>query len=288
MNILVIGGTGTVGSCVVSELVNRGATVRVLTRDPGKARLPAGVAAIQGNLLDPQTVRSVFRGMDGVFMLNALGTSETHEGLMGVMGAQQAGVRRFAYMTVHHLDRAPHFPHFGSKRPVESALQASDVEYTIVRPNNFFQNDHWFKDAILQGVYPQPIGSAGLSRVDVRDIAEVAAKALTESGHERKIYELTGPEVLTGEKCAEIWTRALGRKVVYGGDDLDAWETGARAWLPDWLAYDLRMMYGWFQTHGLVADTGEVEKLTKLLGHAPRRLEHFAREIAPVWLSKAA
>jgi uncharacterized protein YbjT (DUF2867 family) len=284
MKTLVIGGTGTVGSMVVQELLARGAHVSVLTRKPEAARLPAGVTAIGGDLLDPKTVRSVFRGMDGVFMLNPVSPTETHEGLMGVLGAQAARVARFVYLTIHRLEQAPHFPHFASKRPIESALRESGLDWTLIRPNNFFQNDYWFKEVLLKyGVYPQPIGSAGLSRIDVRDIAEAAAIALTQPGHAGQTYELAGPTALTGPETAASWSRALGRPIAYGGDDMDAWEQQAATMLPPWMAYDFRLMYEWFQTHGLVATQQELTTLGQLLGHAPRSYDAFVQETARAW-----
>src|SRR6202040_3723317 len=88
----------------------------------------------------------------------------------------------------------------------------SGMQWTIVRPNNFYQNDFWFKEAMLNyGIYPQPLGSAGVSRVDVRDIGEVAVLALTTDGHNGKIYNLVGPEPVTGESTAAEWSRALGK-----------------------------------------------------------------------------
>jgi uncharacterized protein YbjT (DUF2867 family) len=77
MKILVIGGTGTVGSHVVRELLQRKVNLQVLTRNPDKAKsLPVGAEAIHGDLLDPGTVQSVFRGIDGVFLLTAVSTTE--------------------------------------------------------------------------------------------------------------------------------------------------------------------------------------------------------------------
>ncbi|MEO7920338.1 MAG: NAD(P)H-binding protein, partial [Thermoanaerobaculia bacterium] len=111
MKVLVLGGTGTVGSQVVRELVSRGVDVQVLTRDPGKAAdLPKGAVAVAGNLLEPATIRRAFRGMDGVFLLNALGPAETHEGLMAVNGARLAEVKHVVYMSVHDVEKAPHLP----------------------------------------------------------------------------------------------------------------------------------------------------------------------------------
>jgi uncharacterized protein YbjT (DUF2867 family) len=285
MKCLVVGSTGTVGSQVVRELLARGAQVRALVHDAAKAKgLPPEVESVVGDMLDPATVRSAFRGADGVFLLNPVSVTETHEGLMGVIGAQLGGVRRIVYQSVHNVQNAPHLPHFGSKIAVETALAASGIPHTIVRPNNYYQNDEWVRDAMLQhGVYPQPIGEVGLSRVDVRDIAEAAAIALTEAGHDGKIYNLVGPEAVTGTSTAAVWSRALGRPVAYAGDDLDAWEKQAVRALPAWMAFDFRMMYGFFQEKGLKATPADVEALTKLLGHAPRRFEDFARERARAW-----
>jgi uncharacterized protein YbjT (DUF2867 family) len=285
MKILVIGGTGTVGSQVVRELLARKAVVQVLTRSEDKAKgLPAGAQGVVGDLLDPGTVRSVFKGVDGVFMLIAVSTTETHEGLMALNGMRMAGVKRLAYMSVHNLEQALHLPHFGSKLPIENVLKTSGIPYTILRPNNFFQNDYLFKDAMLKyNIYPQPIGDLGLSRVDVRDIAEAAAIALTTPGHEGQTYSVVGPQVHTGKSTAEVWSRALGKPIAYGGNDLDEWERQSLQFLPAWMVFDFRLMYAFFQDKGLKATQADIERQTKLLGHAPRNFEDFAAETVKLW-----
>ena len=90
MKILVTGGTGTVGSQVVSELLKRNAQVSVLTRRPD-AKLPPGVQAVRGELGDLQTIRTAFKGFDGLFLLNMVGPGEANEGILGVDGARQIG-----------------------------------------------------------------------------------------------------------------------------------------------------------------------------------------------------
>lgn len=284
MNVLVLGGTGTVGSAVVRELLARHETVRVLTRGEGR-QLPAGVTPVQGDLLEPATVRAAFTGADAVFLLNAVSTTEAHEGLMAVNGARMAGVKKVVYVSVHGVEGAPHLPHFGAKIAVETALRASGLRYTILRPNNFYQNDYFFKDVLLQhGVYPQPIGPAGISRVDVRDIAEAAAITLTSETGDGQFYNLVGPEVLTGDGTAAAWARALGRPIAYGGDEMDAWEQQMSGMLPAWMAFDFRLMYEHFRTHGLRATVEDVERQTALIGHPPRRFDDFAAETAKEWL----
>ena len=285
MKVLVLGGTGTVGSQVVAELAARKADVSVLTRNADKAKkLPAGVKAVTGDLLDVDTVRSAFRGMDGVFLLNPVGPSEGHEGLMAVNGIRLGGVKRVVYLSVQGADDAAYLPHFGSKVGVEGGLKASGVDWTILRPNNFYQNDVWFKDAILQyGVYPQPLGDKGCSRVDVRDIAEAAAIALTDGGHAGETYNLVGPEALTGKRTAEIWASVLDRPIAYAGNDLDAWEKQFLQYMPAWMVFDYKQMYAFFQDKGFGGTAEDVARQTKLIGHPPRRFEDYARETAASW-----
>lgn len=284
MSILVTGGTGTVGSAVVKELVARGESVKVLTRDPSKVTESKGVTAVKGDLLEPASARSVFEGADRVFLINPVSRTEVCEALMGVTGMRLAGVSRVVYVSVHDVDKAPWLPHFGGKIGVEQALKGSGIPFTILRPNNFHQNDYWFKDVLLQyGLYPQPLGSTGVSRVDVRDIAEAAAIALTEKGHEGQTYDLVGPEAVTGESTAQSWSRALGKPITYAGDDLDAWETQQLQYLPAWMVFDFRYMYEHFQKHGLIASAASIARQTALIGHAPRGFDAFAAETAATW-----
>ncbi|HEV7706003.1 MAG TPA: NmrA family NAD(P)-binding protein [Gemmatimonadaceae bacterium] len=284
MKILVTGGTGTVGSEVVRQLKKGGADTSVLTRSAEHAKkLPAGVSGVVGDLMDPSTL-GVFKGFDAVFLLNPVSTTEVFEGLLGVNAARDGGAKRIVYLSVHDLDQAPHLPHFGGKIAVEAAVMKSGMEWTILRPNNFYQNDIWFKEAMLSyGVYPQPIGSAGLSRVDVRDIGEVAALALTTAAHNGKIYNLVGPELVTGESTAAEWSRALGKPVKYAGDDLDAWEAQQKAYLPPSMLYDFKHMYAFFQKSGLKATPADIATQTKVLGHAPRSFAAYAKEMAAEW-----
>ncbi len=285
MTHLVLGGTGTVGSRVVEELLERGEDVRVLTRSPEKAGgLPGEVEVVGGDLGDPSTLEGVFDGTDRLFLLNAVVPTELQEGLVALSEARRAGLRRIVYLSVQDAGRGPHIPHFAAKVALEEAVRRSGIPWTVLRPNNFFQNDVMFRAALVEhGVYPQPIGGVGLSRVDVRDIARAAARALTGSGYEGAVYTLAGPEPLTGEDCARIWGEALGREVRYAGDDLDAWEEQALEMLPAWMVYDFRLMYGMFQEEGLAATPGQLEETREILGREPTPFRAWAEETAADW-----
>ena len=156
--------------------------------------------------------------------------------------------------------------------------------------NNFFQNDYlWCRAAVMSyGVYPQPIGSVGLSRVDSRDVADAAVNAFLQPGHEDKDYPLHGPDVLTGESVAKIFSKHLRREVRYGGNDLEAWAKQAQHMMPEWMVRDLRIMYDYFQKHGLIATPEDFAEQFKLLGREPRRFDDFVAEIVPIWQREIA
>jgi uncharacterized protein YbjT (DUF2867 family) len=281
VKILVIGGTGMVGARVVEALLSRGANVRVLSRSPGDR---PGVEYVVGDLAAPETLIPAFEGVSKLFLLTPLAENETELGLIAVAAADEAGVRHIVFQSVHRVEEGPHIPHFKTKIQITEGLKASGIPYTLILPNNFDQNDVWLQEPITRfGVYPQPIGGVGLSRVDVRDIADAAAIALVEKGHEGKSYALVGPDILTGEECAETWSRHMGREIRYGGDDLDAWAEQARAMMPDWMVHDLGIMYAHFQEHGLQATDEELAELEGLLDRVPRSFDSFVAELASEW-----
>lgn len=285
MRILVLGGTGTVGSQVVQDLLKKGVEVSVLTREEAKAAgLPPGVEPMIGDLREPETVRRIFEGIESVFLLNANSPSEFHEALMAVSGARLAGVKRLVYVSAMGIEEAPYVPHFAAKLGVEAAVQGSGIEYTILRPNNFYQNDQMFREPLLNfGVYPMPLGRAGISRVDTRDVAEAAATALTGGKGAGQIYNIVGPEAFTGESTASVWSGALGKQIVYAGDDLDGWERQLTGRLPAWAVYYYRLMFEQLQGAGSRSTGEDLERQFALLGREPRKFDDFARETAAAW-----
>lgn len=287
MKILVTGGTGTVGSEVTRQLAGRSASIRVMTRSVEKMNaLPSGVEGVLGDMAQPETLPEAMSGVDRLFLLTPLSQDEIEQGTNAVRAAKEAGVKRIVHLSVYRAEEIPEAPHFASKVKIHSALKASGIPHTVIMPNNFFQNDYWFKDAMLQyGVYPQPMGQFGASRVDVRDIAEAAVNALLNDGFEGQRYPLVGPVAFNGPSTAEVWSRHLGKTIHYGGDDLDAWAIQAKQGLPDWMVADLRIMYGFFQKSGFASSVEEVKQSERIIGHAPRKFEDFAAETARMWQS---
>lgn len=287
MKVLVIGGTGTVGRRVVGGLLEQNVKVRCLSRTPEKAAaLPHQVEGVVGDLDEPETLEAVMEGVEALFLLLATGPNETAQGLAALQAARFAEVPRVVYLSVPFPIGSTHIPHFKSKIPIEEALTAGEFEVTILRPNNFFQNDDWLQEPLMKfGVYPQPIGKIGMNRVDAGDIAEVAVRSLVTPGHGGEEYAIHGAEIITGTSCAELWSKHLKRPIDYIGNDIELWEEQSLQILPPEMVHDLKIMYDYFLLSGFLAEEGDVGKLTLLLGRPPRPFEEYVEKAANNWLS---
>jgi uncharacterized protein YbjT (DUF2867 family) len=286
MTILVTGASGTIGRTVVEQLVQRGASVRALVRDPAKANFPAGVEVVQGDLLDPDSLRGAFKGVSTLFLLNAVVPDEFTQALIALNLAKEAGIERLVYLSVIHSDVYVNVPHFAGKFGVERLIQDMGFSATILRPAYFMSNDLTVKDAILgYGVYPMPVGAKGLAMIDPRDIGEIAAIELIHRNRATRPLpqtrlNLVGPDTLTGSDIAAIWSDVLARPVAYGGDDTAAFEANLRNFMPGWMAYDMRLMSERFLSDGMLPEAGDVARLTAMLGRPLRSYRAFAGEVA--------
>lgn len=257
--------------------------MRVLVRKADEKSLP-GVEMVVGDLLDPVSIEKAMKGVDKMYLLNAVTPDELTQGLIAYDLAKKLKLSHVVYHSVFRLEHFKDVPHFASKLAIESAIREFDVPFTIIRPNYFFQNDASFKDLLTKmSVYPNPLGLVGISAVDIRDIAEAAAISLMSDKHFGKTYNVNGPTVLSGPKAASIWSKVLGKEIKYAGDNLDIFEEQMRKHAPSWAAFDIRMMFQGYLERGFVAQDDDTAILTKLLGHEPRAYEDFANETMREW-----
>ena len=285
MTILVTGATGNVGRNVVEQLVNRGADVRALVRDPSKASFPAGVEVVQGDLLDVDALRSAFSGVSTLFLLNGVVTDEFTQALVALAIAREARIERIVYLSVIHSDIYVNVPHFAGKFGVERMIEQMGFNATILRPAYYMDNEITIKDVVTgYGIYPMPIGDKGLAMIDARDVGEIATIELMRREQSAtplplNRINLVGPDTLTGADAAAIWTEVLGRPIAYPGDDTAAFEQNLRQLMPSWMALDMRLMAERFLTDGMVPNAGDVDRLTTLLGRPLRSYRDYAVQI---------
>ena len=286
MSILVTGATGAIGSLVVQGLAAAGAPVHALVRKPGKQRFPAGVTEVVGDLTDVASLRVALSSVRTLFLLNAVVADEVTQALVTLNLAREAGIERIVYLSVIHADRYTNVPHFTGKHTVERMIESLAIPATILRPAYFMQNDLTIQQVIRDhGVYPMPIGDAGVAMVDTRDIADVAAAELLRRDQApaalpRLTLDLVGPDSLTGATAARTWSNALGRDVIPGGTDLQAFEQQLSSFSPGWLAYDMRLMMAGIQKIGMQGQAGAVDGLQAILGRPMRTYAALVGEAA--------
>ncbi|MEM4989892.1 NmrA family NAD(P)-binding protein [Collimonas sp. H4R21] len=285
MSILITGASGTIGSLILQRLASANVELKALVRTPGKAVLPDGVTEVVGDMSSPKSMRAALSSVRTLFLLNAVTPDEVTQALMTLNLAKEAGIERIVYLSVIHADLYTNVPHFTGKHTVERMIESLELPATILRPAYFMQNDERIKSVIEgYGIYPMPIGEAGVEMIDVRDIADIAAAELLARHHTthalpRRTLELVGPEILTGPVAAGVWGEELHREIHYGGDGLDGFEQQLAAYGPDWMAYDMRLMMGRIQTIGMHAAPGVVEVLEKMLGRPLRNYRDAVRDL---------
>jgi uncharacterized protein YbjT (DUF2867 family) len=253
--ILVTGASGQVGRHVAAQLRSIGADFVVSGRNPESL----GPNAVYADLTDPSTLPAALSGVSKVFLYTV------PEGIDGFLEAA-AGVSHIVLLSSQTVvDAIPsRQPIAEMHQVVEDAIVSSGIPYTFLRPENFASN-------ILMWGWPSMIRSGGVLRfpypeshsdaIHEADIAAVAVKVLTSSGHEGKSYFLTGPESVTQRAQLEIIGEAVGKPVRYEElTDAEAREA-LKPIVPEWVM-DAVVGY-WAHTDGVPAPiTDEVERIT--------------------------
>lgn len=277
--ILVTGSTGTVGSQVVQALVERQARFRALVRKPADAeRLGGqGIETVRGDFADIGSLRAALAGAERLFLLSPPHPAQAETENRVVDAARAAGVRHIVKLSVLAAEQGLDCAFMRWSRAVEEHIEASGLAYTFLRPNGFMQN--LLNDArtvIAEGALYASVGDARISLIDAADIGAVAARALTEPGHEGKAYALTGPEALAYPDIAATLSSVLGKPVAAIDLPADAARQGMlSSGMPDWLVDGLLELDRLYQSGvgALVTDT-----VPRLLGRPARSLKAFFEE----------
>jgi uncharacterized protein YbjT (DUF2867 family) len=262
--ILVVGATGKTGRRVADRLAQRGVAVRIGSR----------AADPPFDWEDRSTWAAALEGTSAAYVsfypdLAVPGAPEAIAAFAAA--ALAAGTRRLVLLSGRGEAEA---------QRAERALQDSGAEWTIVRCSWFCQNfdESFFAEPLAYGELALPVGAVGEPFVDAEDIADVAVAALTEDGHVGRLYELTGPRLLTfADAVAEI-ARACGRPIAYVEIPMQDLMAGlAEQEVPADVAGLLAYLFGEVLDgrNAYVADG-----VQQALGRPPRDFADFARDAA--------
>jgi len=214
--ILVTGATGNVGFEVVRELRERGYRVKAAVRSHSNLNnnLPAGVESVAFDFEQPQTFEPALRDINTLFLVRPPAISQVKKYIYpAIATAQTVGIERVVFLSLLGVESIAIAPH----AKIEAYIKSLGIPYTFLRPSFFMQNlsTTHCQDIRDNNEIFVPAGKGKTSFIDVRDIASVAVKVMTEPGHENKAYALTGSEALDYYEVAEIFTNVLGRQIVY-------------------------------------------------------------------------
>lgn len=210
--ILITGASGNVGKEVLKQITQTGVEVRAASQSISKAATPPGVEIVSVDYNRAETLQTALEGVDRVF-------------LVGPPTAQLTALERKAMEVIAHSDirQVVKLSAMGGREALftrqhaesEDYIQSTGVPYTFLRPNGFMQNMANYNAPTIntQDSFYGSEGDGRVSHIDIRDVAAVAVKALTEDGHVGKAYTLTGPEALTNKEIAQILSNELGREI---------------------------------------------------------------------------
>jgi len=268
LTVLVTGATGKQGGHLVRELLDRGHSIRALTRkpeSPAAAALAAGgVTIVRGDFEDQGSLERAARGVDTVFAMATpfeIGDkAEIREGVNIVRAASAVGVSHLVYSSVAGADRATGIPHFDSKFEVEKEVRRSGVPFTIIAPVFFMEN--FLADYMAAGLAQGSISIAvpatrRLQQIAVADIAQFTALVIERRGSFLgKRIDIASDE-LTLATTAAILSAVSGRHIEYTALPIDS----VRQWNED-----LARMYDWFDRVGFDADVVGLRSLYPEVG----------------------
>ncbi len=228
--ILVTGAAGKTGLAVITALAEREVAVRALIHDAqhsDEVTVHGASEIVVGSFEDAAVLATAADGARAIYHICPnVSPHEVAYASAIIAAARAASVPRFVYHSVLH-PQIKAMPHHWAKLLVEEMLLTSGLPMTILRPTAYMQNILAGSRAIVEeGIYRIPYpADTRISLVDLRDVAEAAARVLTEDGHHGATYELVGTDALTQREVAEVLGLAVGRPVRVVTETVEVWET---------------------------------------------------------------
>lgn len=280
--ILVIGATGSVGFEVAKRLSEQDLNVKIAARDPEKAKSIklSGVEYVPFEYLKPETFEMAFKGVNKVLLVSPPSYLNLHEKVIdAINSAIRNGVKHIVNISAISVDTELDKP----MKMIKEYIQNCGVDYVVLCPNCYMQNfKDLFRDLIIaENQITVPTDNAKTSFVDIRDVAEVSVKALTDDSLKNKTYKLTGKQMLNMHVVAHLFTEGLKKDINYKSISPELFEK--RLTSAGWPASTIE---GTMQlcTHVKNGDTAVVSNdIEKILGREPIKFEKFIDDYSSNW-----
>ncbi len=275
--ILIAGATGNTGSEIVNQLLEKGIKFKAISRNRNKFRTITGVNWVEGDFADEYSLVSALKNVERIYV--AMPAHPDNEVWINkvISASKKAGVLHIVKLSGIGVS-----PDAGSEiirvhAKTDDMIIHSGLVYTLLRSNSFYQNIFASIPAIKNqcSIY-SPLSDSRLSLIDIRDVAAVAVKALTENGHDNKIYNLTGPEALSYFDIAKKIGSVTGKDITCCPISKDQAESAMlKAGVSEWRADKLSEILAWFAEGGYETITSDVESA---LGRLPYSFDEFLNE----------
>lgn len=275
--ILVAGATGNTGSEIVKQLLERGIQFKAMSRKKSKGETNAGVNWVEGDFVDIVSLVSAFAGVERVYI--AMPAHPDNEVWINnvIIASKKAGAKHIIKLSGIGvcLDAGSEIIRVHAK--TDAMIMQSGLVYTLLRPNSFYQNIFSSIPTIKkQGAVYSVMSDSVLSFIDIRDVAAVAVKALSETGHDNKTYNLTGPEALSYFDIVKKIGFFTGKDITLYPINKDQAESAMlKAGVSEWRADKLSEILAWFAKGKYDAVTSDVESV---LGRFPYSFDEFLDE----------
>jgi uncharacterized protein YbjT (DUF2867 family) len=280
--ILITGATGNVGSAVLDILSSTDANLRALVHDEPKAQSlrDRGVEAILGDFLEPESLAPALEGVGTVLLITPIHPEQVRQAANVIEAARDSdNDPRIVRLSVAQASHEAPTKNSRQHAQIEEELISSGLPYTLLRPTTFMQNTLATARAVAsEGRIYQPFKDGKLGMIDARDMGKVAAKVLTEEGHEGKTYTLTGPAAISFYDIAEMLSEVLGKKVDYVPISLEkAKEAMLGMGLSEWKA---EVLIEYARAHSQGYSNFTTEDVEQLTGHPATSYREFATNFA--------
>jgi NAD(P)H dehydrogenase (quinone) len=279
MHVLITGASGKTGKAIIKSLLKQSIDIKALVRRTHSVPELKNLGVdniVVGDLQDIDQMKLALMGVDCIYLIISNMNPDEKEICSGIINlCRYLKVSRIIYHSVLH-PQVSAMPHHWQKMQVEEMLFTSSLDFTIMQPTAYMQNILGYRASINAGIYPVPYPiSSKISLVDLQDVAEVAAKVITESDHSNATYELVGTSPFSQIEVSDKLSHYLNTKITAKELSIHDWENSpAIQNMNEYARNTLKCMFQYYSDYGL---SGNNHILSWLLGRAPNTLEQFLK-----------